>query len=106
MATWPKSPEERPTSDQIAVALLTAAREMGEEAQLRDAAERNVHLSNTVMRCRWPAIEALSQIYPRCRLHALGEVLGVSSNVVGRMAQAKRSAWWSDTVVNRAMALI
>jgi hypothetical protein len=79
---------------------------MGEAGQLAEGAERGAQLSNVAIRCRWPALEALRTLYPRCRLASLGEMVGANSNVVPRLAQAKASGWWSDEVAEIAMRAV
>lgn len=103
---WPREQDAAPTADQIARAMVAAARETGDVERLAAAVDGG-GLTAIVTRSRWLALEALHVLWPRCPLQTLAEKLGGSAaGSWGSLNTAKSSSWWSDHAVNRIVDAI
>lgn len=81
-------PEEIPTAEAVAAAVVAAARVTGEDP---------LSLADPVgPRARFPALAALAVFYPECPPPMLGRCVGLNSNVRGRLDQAKNAKWWPE----------
>lgn len=107
MKPWPKDPEERPTADQIARALVAAAKQTGDTERLAQAARDLGEFRNLVLRARWVALDALNQLYPRCGLATLAAKVGyLGANPMASLIAARTARWWSKPALDAVIAAI
>ncbi|MEH0194552.1 hypothetical protein V7S57_02335 [Caulobacter sp. CCNWLY153] len=80
-------PEEIPTADAIAAAVVAVAKVTKEDP---------LAIGPGVLRPRltWPVLKALKIYYAAVSLNRLGSYLGVDSNASPRLAGAEKGSWW------------
>lgn len=81
-------PEEVPSPDVCATALVAASKVTGEDALLFGEAY-------APRRFVFVAFEALSQFYPLYPANRLARALGLGQGFAGTMRTAKGSRWWT-----------
>lgn len=87
-APWGAGDSELPSPDAIAVAVVTAARVLGEDPSQIAAPGW--------LRCRFPAVKALSVFYPDCTPQQLGRFVGFKSLTQQGINNALNFPWWND----------
>lgn len=90
-------PEEVPSSDVCAAALVAAAKVTGEDA-------RRFSEAYAPRRFVFIAYEALSQFYPLYPGNRLARALGLGATYAGTMRTAKGSRWWTGGLGATAVA--
>lgn len=89
-----------PTADQVATAIVTAARLTGESPVACIAGEGGMH-------CRCFALEALKSVFPEARVAGLARCVGFNpATYGGSMASAKIRSWWSDEFVDEVVGAL
>lgn len=94
-------PEEIPTADAVAAAVVAAARVTGEDPL-------DVVQSKTGSRARYAALDALIAFYPLCPKSWLGGYVG-GCDASNLKNQAKKALWWAESgqpAVDAAMAVL
>lgn len=87
-----------PDADDVAQALVKAARATGELEALVGGATA-VLAGALPLRARWLAFAALRTVWPRC-LGALGRRWADGANASLGLRRASAGTWWSDQVVS------
>lgn len=80
-------PEEIPTADAVAHALVAAARVTGENPLL---------IAKRTGRFRVPALGALRAFYPLCPAWMLARYVGLNDGYTATVAMAKKAVWWTQ----------
>ena len=76
-----------PTADAVAAAVVAAARVTGEDP---------LTVFDSGPRCKLPAFEALTIIYPDAPVSHLARMVGINTNPMGRLKQGKTRSWWPE----------
>lgn len=89
-----------PTADEVATAIVAAARLTGEDPVACIAGA-------PALRCRAFAFEALRSVFPEARVAGLGRCVGWQpSSTHGQIASAKTRSWWSDDAVDEVVGAL
>lgn len=89
-----------PTADQVATAIVAAARLTGEDPV-------GCIAGAPAMRCRAIAFEALRLVFPEARVPGLGRCVGWRpTSTTTCIANAKIRSWWSDDAVDEVVGAL
>ncbi len=93
--------DDFPNADQVATAIVEAARLTGENPQL-------CALARGGLRCRAIAMEALCLAFPTARRPGLARCVGYPKAAAfhGWLASAKRASWWREEWVDEVVGAL